>query len=159
MKDYRIFMLKLLTKGGRRCANIVKKTLEFFVFLGDITFILLIFIYIITFHLLSLGSFLFEGYPDEKINIEPSHWILQIIIVGTILFIYIKYLWGTVRFKKLKIYLLMIGFSTSILLNTLWTILSYSYNDLNNLLVQLLVLGTMVLVLFYANSRRKRLVS
>jgi hypothetical protein len=124
---------------------------------GDIIAILLFFIYLYVFHLLSLGSFLFEGYPDEKIVMKPSEWLAPIIIVGTLTYFYIKYLWGSFTYKKFKIYLLVFGFLISILLNTIWTILSIDLGDSNYLFVQLTVLGITLMLLFTTNHKRKKL--
>jgi hypothetical protein len=84
-----------------RCIKNRKRTLNAFVSLVDLTAILLLVLYILIFHLLSLGSFLFEGKRDEQIVMKLSEWLLPIITMGSLIYFYIKYL-NRVEYKKLK---------------------------------------------------------
>ncbi len=138
-------------------AFIIHKVINLVLFLGDIIAILLLLFYILLFHLLSLGSLIFEGIPDETIVLKPSEWFLPVLIVGILTFIYIKFLWGKDNYKRMKIYILLLGFGMSVLFNMLWVILSFDMIELNVFFTQLFVIGVMSFLLFYINNKRKRL--
>ncbi|WP_449536518.1 hypothetical protein [Ferdinandcohnia sp. Marseille-Q9671] len=88
-----------------------------------------------------------------------SSWILPIFMVGILSYIYIKFLWGEKWFKKIKITILMIGFSISSLFNVIWALLHFDIEDLNNLFVQLSGLVVTVVLLLFTNSERKKLIN
>ncbi|QOR64820.1 hypothetical protein IM538_13240 [Cytobacillus suaedae] len=129
------------------------------IFPGDIIATFLLFFYIFVFHFLSFGSFLLDSSQDEMIVMNLSEWILPIIIVGTLTYLYIKYLWGKEKYKKLKVYFLIIGFGTSTMFNVIWALLHLNSNNPNNLYVQLFALVVNLLLLSYTNSIRKKLLS
>ncbi|WP_193538923.1 hypothetical protein [Cytobacillus luteolus] len=120
---------------------------------------LLLFFYIFVFHLLSFGSFMLDSSQDERIAWNLTEWIQPTIFVGTLTYIYIKYLKGKEKYKKVKIYTLIMGFSISFVFNVIWILLHFDNENSNYLYVQLSVLGVTLLLIFYADSVRKKLLS
>ncbi|MBP1942579.1 hypothetical protein [Cytobacillus luteolus] len=128
-------------------------------FFGDLLAMLLLFFYIFVFHLLSFGSFMLDSSQDERIAWNLTEWIQPTIFVGTLTYIYIKYLKGKEKYKKVKIYTLIMGFSISFVFNVIWILLHFDNENSNYLYVQLSVLGVTLLLIFYADSVRKKLLS
>ncbi|MBE4909871.1 hypothetical protein IMZ08_17690 [Bacillus luteolus] len=136
-----------------------RKPFNLLLFFGDLLAMLLLFFYIFVFHLLSFGSFMLDSSQDERIAWNLTEWIQPTIFVGTLTYIYIKYLKGKEKYKKVKIYTLIMGFSISFVFNVIWILLHFDNENSNYLYVQLSVLGVTLLLIFYADSVRKKLLS
>lgn len=100
-----------------------------------------------------------DSSQDERIAWNLTEWIQPTIFVGTLTYIYIKYLKGKEKYKKVKIYTLIMGFSISFVFNVIWILLHFDNENSNYLYVQLSVLGVTLLLIFYADSVRKKLLS
>lgn len=133
------------------------KSLSLLLLLADFAALLFVFYCVFAFHLVSLSSFLFDGELDEKIVMNFSDWILPILMLGSLTYLYIKYLWGHDNYKKMKISFLLAGLVLSLVFNGIWSFVYFDMGYLDQLFVQLSLLAVTMILLFKIIDARKKL--
>jgi hypothetical protein len=135
------------------------KSLRLLLLLADFVALLFVFYCIFAFHLVSLSSFLFDGELDEQVVMNFSDWIFPILILGSLTYLYLKYLWGNANYKKMKIYFLLAGLVLSLLFNGIWSFVYFDMGYLDQLFVQLSLLAVTVILLLKTINARKKLIN
>ncbi len=109
-------------------------------------------------HLVWVVNLFISDYPEEDIFLDLKYFFIIAIVIGSIVYLYIRFLYGNLIYLKIKIVILMTVFFTSSVFYVSWITLHFITEKTFsiNLFIQISIFIITLVFFLYLNMKRKK---